>query len=63
MTQERDDMKDEIRSQFRIPGEVGAWLKELAESNFRSMNGQLVAVLKEKMDATKEKTLIDAGKL
>ena len=34
-------------SQFRIPADLVVWLREKAENNTRTMNGELVARLKE----------------
>lgn len=34
-------------SQFRIPADLAEWLREKAEENTRTMNGELVARLKE----------------
>jgi plasmid stability protein len=58
-------MNEEVKLQLRLPIDVRDWLKIDAKSHERSMNGQMVAILKEMMavSATKnEKTLNDAGK-
>lgn len=35
----------DVRSQFRLPEELYAWLKERAAKEHRSINGQLLAEL------------------
>ncbi len=37
-----------VRTQVRIPREISEWLKELAKDQSRSMNAQLVELLKQK---------------
>lgn len=34
------------RAQYRLPPDLAAWLKARAEENSRSMNGEIVALLK-----------------
>lgn len=38
---------DKTTIQFRIPAELGKWLREKAEENTRTSNGELIARLKE----------------
>jgi len=38
-----------IKFQLRLPEDVRAWLESDAERNDRSMNGQVVAILRERM--------------
>ncbi|MVW64537.1 Arc family DNA-binding protein [Massilia sp. NEAU-DD11] len=38
-----------IKFQLRLPEDVRAWLEADAERNDRSMNGQVVAILRERM--------------
>lgn len=40
-------MQEMTRTQIRIPKQLAEWLKAEAASQSRSMNGQLVALLKE----------------
>ena len=35
-----------IRSQYRIPAELVVWLKNKALSNSRSLNGELIELIK-----------------
>lgn len=35
------------KAQYRIPVELADWLKEKAEANTRTINGELTALLKE----------------
>lgn len=46
----------EKRTQTRIPNEVHQWLTDRARQNDRSMNAELVRILKEKKEADDEKT-------
>ena len=39
-------MNKVIRSQYRIPANLVVWLKEKASCNSRSLNGELVELLK-----------------
>lgn len=41
---------NEAKIQLRLPGQVKDWLSDVAKQNDRSMNGQMVAILKEQMD-------------
>ena len=44
-------MAEEIKPTLvRIPAELKTWLKEQAEKNFRSVNGEIVARLQESKD-------------
>ncbi|MBD3643536.1 Arc family DNA-binding protein [Alcanivorax sp.] len=40
-------MKPVLRTQTRIPADLAEWLKDKAKSESRSMNGQLVALIRE----------------
>lgn len=40
-------MSEQQRTQVRIPRELMEWLKETAKDQSRSMNGQLVELLKQ----------------
>lgn len=42
-------MSQEVKLQLRLPIDVRNWLKGVAKSHDRSMNGQMVAILKERM--------------
>ena len=42
-------MRAVAKLQLRLPEDVKKWLEEEALRNDRSMNGQVVAILKEKM--------------
>lgn len=35
------------KAQYRLPADLGDWLKAQAEKNTRSVNGELIAKLKE----------------
>lgn len=39
-----------IKFQLRLPEDVRSWLESDAERNDRSMNGQVVAILRERMN-------------
>jgi hypothetical protein len=39
---------------IRLPRDVREWIQSEAIKNYRSQNGQVVALLKEKMDAQRE---------
>ncbi len=45
---------NEAKIQLRLPEKVRNWLSEVAKQNDRSMNGQMVAILKERMAGTSE---------
>lgn len=55
-------MTQDKRTQTRIPAEVHQWLAERAKTNDRSMNAELVRILKEVKDGTIEKTAYERGK-
>lgn len=44
-------MQTGIKFQLRLPSDVKAWLEADAERSDRSMNGQVVAILRERMNA------------
>lgn len=48
-------MSDVVSFQIRLPMPVRDWLKEKAERDFRSMNGQMVAILQEAMVKDKQR--------
>ncbi|MBU9316532.1 Arc family DNA-binding protein [Burkholderia multivorans] len=48
-------MRNEAKIQLRLPAEVRDWLKEFADRNSRSMNGQMIELIKEKREAEAEK--------
>jgi len=50
------------RTQARIPADVHQWLTDRAKRNDRSMNAELVRILKEVKDGTIEKTAYERGK-
>jgi len=54
-------MEDVVRSQYRLPPEVDAWLKEAAQEEMRSKNSMLVKVLREKMSAQIENARLVAA--
>ncbi|MBH3440543.1 Arc family DNA-binding protein [Pseudomonas luteola] len=39
-------MEDVMRTQVRLPKDLGDWLKTVAQEQSRSMNGQLIEYLK-----------------
>jgi hypothetical protein len=43
-----------IKFQLRLPEDVRAWLQSDAERNDRSMNSQVVAILRERMNRQAE---------
>ena len=42
-------MQASVKLQLRLPEDVKKWLEEDARRNSRSMNGQVVAVLRDRM--------------
>ena len=56
-------MKEELRTQIRMPLELGTWLKEIAIKNSRSMNGQMVALMKERMESMRKMEKIPSGSI
>jgi len=42
-------MKNATKFQLRLPADVKEWLERDAQMNDRSMNGQVVALLRERM--------------
>ncbi|WP_412526075.1 Arc family DNA-binding protein [Burkholderia lata] len=48
-------MNDEAKIQLRLPAEVRDWFKGFAERHSRSMNGQMIELIKEKREAEKGK--------
>lgn len=48
-------MSEEVKLQLRLPLDVRDWLRGESKSHDRSMNGQMVAILKEKMKSEHEK--------
>jgi hypothetical protein len=51
------------RTQARIPADVHQWLTDRAKTNDRSMNAELVRILKEVKDGTIEKTAYERGRM
>jgi hypothetical protein len=45
-----------IKFQLRLPEDVKAWLESDAARNDRSMNGQVVAILRERMNRQAEES-------
>lgn len=56
-------MSQEKKTQARMPAEVHQWLTDRAKTNDRSMNAELVRILKEVMDGTTEKAAFERGRL
>ncbi|UIY58269.1 Arc family DNA-binding protein [Burkholderia cepacia] len=48
-------MSGEAKIQLRLPAEVRDWFKGFAEQHSRSMNGQMIELIKEKREAEKER--------
>lgn len=48
-------MKDEVKLQFRLPTDIRDWFKAYADQRNRSMNGQMIELLKGMRDAEKAK--------
>jgi hypothetical protein len=46
-----------IKFQLRLPEDVRAWLQSDAERNDRSMNGQVIAILRERMNRQAEEAI------
>ncbi|MBV6447071.1 Arc family DNA-binding protein [Nitrosomonas sp.] len=42
-------MKDHLKVQLRLPLDVHQWLVKFAAENDRSMNSQMITILKERM--------------
>lgn len=42
-------MKNEVKIQLRLPIEVRDWFAKFSANNSRSMNGQMIALMQEKM--------------
>ena len=55
-------MSQDKKTQARIPADVHQWLTDRAKTNDRSMNAELVRILKEVKDGTIEKTAYERGK-
>jgi hypothetical protein len=53
-------MKDEVKLQFRLPTDIRDWFKAYADQRNRSMNGQMIELLKELREAEKAKALTGA---
>ena len=49
------DMETEKRTQVRMPGDVHQWLTHRAKQNDRSMNAELIRILKQAKEATEQK--------
>ncbi|MBN3757241.1 Arc family DNA-binding protein [Paraburkholderia sp. Tr-20389] len=48
-------MKNEAKIQMRMPGDLRDWFKEYSQQRNRSMNGQLIELIKEKQAEEKGK--------
>lgn len=48
-------MKDEVKLQFRLPTEIRDWFKAYADAHNRSMNGQMIELLRDLKAEQKEK--------
>jgi hypothetical protein len=46
-----EEMKDEAKIQLRLPTEIRDWFKHYADQHNRSMNGQMIELIKEKREA------------
>lgn len=57
------DTETEKRTQVRMPTDVHQWLTHRAKQNDRSMNAELVRILKEVKDGTIEKTAYERGRI
>lgn len=55
-------MTQDKRTQTRIPADVHQWLTDRAKGNDRSMNAELVRILKEVKDGTIEKKSYERGR-
>jgi hypothetical protein len=55
--------ESEKRTQARIPAPVHRWLAERAKTNDRSMNAELVRILKEAMEGAAEQAAYERGRL
>ena len=51
---------ESIKFQLRLPADLKSWLEADAQRNDRSMNGQVVAVLRERMNAQMQATTPEA---
>jgi predicted HicB family RNase H-like nuclease len=50
------------QTQVRMPDDIHQWLTERAKQNDRSMNAELVRILKEVKDGTAEKAAYERGR-
>ncbi|MFM0488036.1 Arc family DNA-binding protein [Paraburkholderia graminis] len=55
-----EEMKDEAKIQLRLPADIRDWFKQYSDQRNRSMNGQMIELIKEKRD--KEKREAEKGK-
>ncbi|MEB4591985.1 Arc family DNA-binding protein [Candidatus Thiothrix sp. Deng01] len=55
--------ESEKRTQVRMPADVHELLTERAKQNDRSMNAELVRILKEVLTGTAEKAAFERGRL
>jgi len=44
-------MSDEVKTQLRLPGDLHEAIKRLAEQELRSLNAQIITLLREAMAA------------
>lgn len=50
------------QTQLRMPDDIHQWVTERAKQNDRSMNAELVRILKEVKDGTAEKAAYERGR-
>ena len=50
------------QTQVRMPDDIHQWVTERAKQNDRSMNAELVRILKEVKDGTAEKAAYERGR-
>ncbi|MCA0973403.1 Arc family DNA-binding protein [Halomonas denitrificans] len=48
-------MKDQYRTQVRMPPQIADWLKERAKDEGRSLNSQMVQMFKEAMQREQQR--------
>lgn len=50
----RNDMNKQSRTQVRLPEEISEWLKHRAKTQDRSMNAEIVRILRERKEADEQ---------
>jgi hypothetical protein len=53
-------MPEEAKIQLRVPVDLRDWFKQYSDGLSRSMNGQMIEMIKEKREAEKGKALTGA---